>query len=227
MTTKTFSKSEAVKFGWNVMKSNLGFFIVLLIVVGLIYIVPDMIGKLVEKDAPVLAFIISIISLVLGVVVGLGLIKIALRFCDNQKGRFADLFSQYRLFFKYLFGSILYNLIVSVGMILFIIPGIIWSIQFQFFPYFIVEKRAGPIEALKRSSRLTKGIKWNLFRFNLLLMGINLLGTLCLLIGLFATIPTTMVAMAFVYRKLLAQMEITQVPGVLSKEMKPPQPPTI
>jgi len=42
--------------------------------------------------------------------------------------------------------------------------------------------------------------------FGFVLAGINILGTLALLIGLFATIPTTMVATAFVYRKLLSQV---------------------
>jgi len=44
----------------------------------------------------------------------------------------------------------------------------------------------------------------------LLTVVINLLGLLCLFIGLFATIPTTAVAWAFVYRKLLAQTETVQ-----------------
>jgi len=59
-----------------------------------------------------------------------------------------------------------------------------------------------------------------LFLFDLLLTLINLLGALCLLIGLFATIPTTMVAIAFVYRKLLAQTEIVQVSETSSGGIK-------
>ena len=93
-------------------------------------------------------------------------------------------------------------------MILLIIPGIIWGIKFQFFSCFIVDKGVGPIEALKRSSVITKDAKWDLFLFNLLLILINLLGAICLLIGLFVTIPTTMVDWAFVYRRLFTQTEI-------------------
>ena len=106
-----------------------------------------------------------------------------------------------------IFGIILvikfqYNLIV-LGIILLIILGIILAIKFQFFGYFIVDKGDGPIEALKKSSAITTGAKWNLFLLYLLLLLINLLGAIFLLIGLFVTIPTTMVAIAFVYRKLL------------------------
>jgi uncharacterized membrane protein len=93
-------------------------------------------------------------------------------------------------------------------MILLIIPAIIWGIKFRFFSYFIIDKGAGPIEALKRSSSITMGAKWDLFLFGLLLIGINILGFLALVIGLFATIPTSMVAIAFVYRKLLTQAEV-------------------
>lgn len=212
MTTKKFSKGEAIRFGWNTMKSNLGFFIGLLIVVALIIFVPSIISELIKEEALPLSIIIDIATWVLQLVIGMGLIKIALRFCDNEKGEFADFFSCFPLFFKYLFGSILYGLIMLGGLILLIIPGVIWGIKFQFFSYFIVDKGFGPIEALKKSSAITRGAKWDLFLFGLLLGLINLLGAFCLLIGLFATIPATMIAVAFVYRKLLTQIEVVQVP---------------
>lgn len=158
-----------------------------------------------RSRCPVLSIIIQIASFVLSMIIGMGLIKICLRFCDGEKGEFSDLFSCYPLFFKYLVGSILYGLIVVVGLILLIIPGIIWAIKFQFFDYLIVDKGLGPIDALEKSSEITRGVKWDLFIFAILLGIINLLGLLCLLVGLFVTIPVTMVAIAFVYRKLLPE----------------------
>lgn len=234
MTTKKFSKGEAIRFGWNTMKSNLGFFIYILIVAGLIVYILPITGKLTKENIPILSTIISIVSWVLNLVIGMGLIKIALRFCDNKKVKFTDLFSCFPLFFKYLFGLFLYGIIAFGGImlttilatflmphpirsrlilfgILINIPGIIFAIKFYFFNYFIVEKGLGPIEALKKSSAITKGAKWDLFVFGLLLLAINLLGALCLLIGLFATIPTSMVALAFVYRRLLAQNNFLKI----------------
>jgi len=211
MTAEKFSISEAIHFGWNTMKSNLGFFIGLLIFVFLFTSLSSIIAAKATEANIFLGIIFYIADFSLSIIISIGLVKIALRFCDNEKGRFADLFSQYPLFPQYLVGSILYGLIVFAGTILLIIPGIIWGIQFCFYDYFIVDKGLGPIEALKRSSAITKGVKWDLFGFFLVLLGINLLGALCLLIGLFVTIPTTMVALAFVYRKLMAQAEIVQV----------------
>lgn len=200
-------------------EKQLWFFIGLLIVVGLTYIVPDIVAELAKEDAPLLAIIVTLARGVIFLEVQMGLIKITLKFCDNGKGEFADLFSCFPLFFKYLVGTILYGLIILGGTILLIVPGIIWGIKFQFFSYFIVDKRLGPIEALKRSSAITKGAKWDLFLFDLLLLFINLAGVIFLYIGSFATIPTTMVAMAFVYRKLEAEADIAQLAEASTERM--------
>lgn len=210
--TQKFIKKEAIKFGWNTMKDNIRFFIILLIILLLISFVPGQISENIRSDYPALSFIVTIIGWILNVIVYLGVIKITLRFVNNEKGEFSDLFSQYPLCFKYVLATIVYNLVVFVGIILFIIPGIIWGIKYQFFDYFIVDKRLGPIESIKRSAEITKGSKWNLFLFSILLGLINLAGVMCLLVGLFVTIPTTMIAQAFVYRKLLSYIERTSMP---------------
>ena len=210
---KKFVISDAVQFGWDTTKNNIGFFIGIVIVAGLIQYVPDIVAEIIEADAPDMSLIIRIASFVLSMIIVMGVIKICLRFCDGEKGEFSDLFSCYPLFFNYLIGSILYWLIIMVGLILLIIPGIIWAIQFQYYSYLIIDRGLGPIDALKKSSEITKGVKWDLFVLSIVLGVINLLGLICLVVGLFATIPTTMVAIAFVYRKLLAQTELTKLHG--------------
>jgi uncharacterized membrane protein len=211
MTRIGFSKNEAIRFGWQTMKRNFWFFIGLLILAGAIKSVPGAISELIKEKNSYLVFLVSLIGQVLlSIIIDLGLIKISLNFCDKLKSKIGDLFSQYRLFFRVLFARILYSLICLLGIIFFIIPGIYLGIRFWFYSYFIVDKKVGVIESLRKSWRITKGGVWNLFLFNLLLLGLNLLGMHFFLIGLLATIPTTMVAMAFVYRKLLSQSETVQ-----------------
>lgn len=208
METQRFSIGEAIEFGWNITKNNLGFFIVVFIIAGLILIIPGTLSQLTRQNALGLSIIFSIGSFVLQLIIGMGLIRIAIRFYDNGKAEFSDLFCCLHIFFKYLLGSILYGLIVSVGIILLVIPGIIWAIKFYFFGYLIVDKNLGPIEALKRSSAITDGSKWDLFLLGLLLFGINLIGAIPFFLGWFVTIPITMVAMAFVYRRLFPETEV-------------------
>ena len=205
MKTKGIYISEVVKFGWKKMKDNLGFFIVLLLVAWVVQAVPQFIGEYLVERQIIIGIIVYLIAFVLNIVVAMGLIKVSLRFSANKKGTFGNLFSCFPLFFKYLFGSILFALITIAGTILLIFPGVIWGIKFGLFPYFIVDKGLGPIKALKASAKTTMGAKWDLLGFGFIIFIINLLGVLCLVIGIFATIPTTMVATALVYRRLLSQ----------------------
>ena len=82
-----------------------------------------------------------------------------------------------------------------------IVPGIIWSIKFRFFPYFILQG-FGPVESLKKSGQLTYGSKWNLFFFAITSGVIAIIGFLALLLGLFWAIPVVWIANAFIFIKL-------------------------
>jgi uncharacterized membrane protein len=182
------------------MKKNFAFFIGVLIVVFVIQAIPQLIANQ-AQDAPAIGLLFSLIGFVLQLILSMGLIRIALKFVDGQQPEFGDLFGATSYFFSFLIASILYGLMVGVGMIFLIVPGIVLAIIFLMYQYAIVDQGLGPLEALQRSAELTKGVRWSLFFFGLLLFGINLLGALALGIGLFVTIPTTMVALAYVYRR--------------------------
>jgi uncharacterized membrane protein len=95
--------------------------------------------------------------------------------------------------------------VIGCSLILLGFPGIMWGVKFSLWPYFVIDKGLGPIAALKASSRTTMGVKRDLLGFNILLGLINLAGLLCLILGVFATYPTVIVAHALVYRQLSAQ----------------------
>ncbi len=210
MKEAKFSNKEALGFGWETMKKNFPFFLGLLLVSYSLYFAPWLLARRVVRSALLPGMLLHIIDYLITFIISMGVIKISLSFCDTGKAEFADLFRQYPLVLKYLGGIILYSLVVLAGTILLIVPGIIWGIKFWFFDYFIVDQGAGPVEALKKSSAITKGAKGKLFVFFIVLGLVNLLGLLCLVIGLFATIPTTMVAIAFVYRKLAPRTETVE-----------------
>lgn len=202
MATKSFSKSEAISFGFKKTRKNIYFLIVVLIISFVVNSLPGAISSSLNSKASLLGFLISLIGWGLQLIVGLGLVHIALNLNDGKKVSYSSLFQHSHLLIPYLFASILYGLIVVAGLILLIIPGIIWAIKYQYFTYFMVDKDLGPIEALKKSAATTNGAKWNLFLLRILLGLINILGALCLGIGLFVTIPIGMLAEAHVFRKL-------------------------
>jgi hypothetical protein len=153
-------------------------------------------------SAKIPLYILGFLFWLIGMGIQLGMMKICLKFSKEEKAELGDLFSCYHLLFKYLISSICYFVILLIGILLLIVPGIIFAIKCQFFGYLIVDQDSGPIDALKKSWAMTKGHKWNLFVFSCLVGIINILGLLCLVIGLFASIPATAVAVAYVYYKL-------------------------
>lgn len=206
MTTKALNKKEALTFGWATTKRRLGFFVGLLLFIGAVYVLPQALVDRIQTAA--VAIPLRIVLQLWQWFLLLGFLRIALKLCDGQDAAFADLFSGGHFFLPYVVGTILYGLIGLGGMILLIVPGIIWLIQFSFYSYLIVDKGLKAVDSLKASSAVTKGARWQLFVFGLLIGLINIAGALCLLVGLLVTIPLTLLAMAHAYRQLLAQSEL-------------------
>ncbi len=53
--------------------------------------------------------------------------------------------------------------------------------------------------------QITEGVRLRLLVFVLLFLGLNLVGAVACLVGLFVTIPVTMMAAAYIYRRLEQQ----------------------
>ena len=94
----------------------------------------------------------------------------------------------YSINFKYLF--------------LYFIPCFYMWIKIQFFPYFIISKEMGSIEALKKSYEITDGQEVTLILFFMTLIMINLVGIIPLGLGLVFTIPFSLVATGVMFTAL-------------------------
>jgi uncharacterized membrane protein len=135
----------------------------------------------------------------------IGLLKIALNFVDKKKSEYKDLFSGTDRLLDFILTTFLFVLIFIGGLVLLIIPGIYWALKFNFATYLVVDKNLKPIQALKRSGEMTKGIKWHLLGVAILFFFINLFGILAFGIGAFVTTPVTALAYAHIYRQLDSQ----------------------
>lgn len=197
-----FSKKEVINSGWETTTQNFFFFVKLLLIIGVINFIGAIISEQLKGTEPSFNVLGTIVVWLIQTIVAMGFIKITLDFVDNRKPILLELYNQYPLFLNYIAGAILSTLIVLVGILLLIIPGIIFSIRLQFVSFLILDKKLGPVEAIKESWKITKGSVWNLFLLGLALGLINLAGFLTLIIGLLWTIPTTSLATAYVYRKL-------------------------
>jgi uncharacterized membrane protein len=209
MAKLNFSKKEALSYGYKTTWENLKFFIILLVIAGVVYGVSSAIKTSIINSTnsfgPVVA-IVTILVWILDLILEMGMIRISLDFVENKKTNYKRLFYTNSLF-NYFVVTIIKSVVVLIGFIFLIVPGIILSIKLQYATYFVIDKNLGIGDSLKKSWALTKGIKWNLFLFGLLIGLINIGGAILILIGLLFTIPLTLLANAFVFRKLLSQQE--------------------
>jgi membrane-anchored glycerophosphoryl diester phosphodiesterase (GDPDase) len=84
---------------------------------------------------------------------------------------------------------------------------LILAVRLGFSFYLVVEKNLNAIESLKRSWQITKKHTLKLLLFFTIGTLINALGFFLFLIGLLWTIPTTILALTFIYRKISSQPE--------------------
>ena len=211
MKDKGFNFSDVLGSGWDVMKANFWFFVGIGIVYAIVNSMTNMLNEMIKNTyAPtalvaIVRIILGIVGQVISVVLGIGIIRISLSFCDGVKPRFGTLLDGWDCFWRYAGTMILYSLIILGGSLLLVIPGIIWSVKFSLSYYFVIDKGLNPIEALKASARATMGVKWELFGFGILCVLIYVLGFICLVVGLFAAYPMVLIASTLVYRQLVSQ----------------------
>lgn len=209
-SVETFSIKRALCWGWKTFKARPWFYIG---VTALFVVINVVLQSLADKEFVGDVGIATLTGL-LGTIVQwwlyIGFIGMVLSVYNGQIPSVGQLFEQRgKTLWHYVVGTVLYTLIVIGGLILLIVPGIIWSIKFQYYTYFVVERGMLPVEALKRSAAITRGHKWALCGFFLLLGLLNLLGVIAVFVGLFVTLPVSLLAMVYVYKWLETHKDST------------------
>lgn len=91
-------------------------------------------------------------------------IALLLGFSGQASGVMAAYKTAWSYFFRYLGLSILVMLIVVVGYLLLIVPGVIFNIWFLLAAYVLVLENTGIVEAMRRSRNYVKGKWWAVFQ---------------------------------------------------------------
>jgi cytochrome b561 len=195
-----FSPAEALRIGWRTTISNLKLWLVL----GAFGAFLSMLGQALSKPPAGPHVLLGVGVHVLQTGLALLCARVALRLYDGKPvalGKLSELLSD---FFTYLLTSVLFGLVCALGLALLIVPGVLWGLKYGFATWIVADQKTDPFDALHESARLTHGVRGKLFVFALLAVGMNLLGTLALGIGLLVTLPTTLIAAAHVFRRLQA-----------------------
>jgi uncharacterized membrane protein len=208
----TLSISDCIRFGWETFKQRPGILIGAFALVILIPAIPHILvpgpDALPGHPRPPLTpaqLLATIVSAVLGLFASLGAATFSLRAHDNiARVEIGDLWNPAPVW-RFLGAEILGAVIIFFGILLLVVPGVIAALGLMFVPFTVIDRGAGPVDALKESWATTKGNKGGLFLLALALLGLNLLGILALVVGLLVTVPVTWLAVTHAYRTLSPQ----------------------
>lgn len=204
-----FSISEVLGYGWKTSINNIWFFIPMLLIplvinIVLSYAVGAFTAGMNDSFKGIFNIVVSLASWILGIEFGFAQLVLYLKFVDRKKPALEELFSYFNVYFLwgYLAISLVYGLLIAVGLVLFIVPGIYFATKYWFALYIFIDKRKGIMESFTQSAKLTEGIKLKLFLLGILQQLIIAAGLLALLVGLFVAIPINALSDFYLYRKL-------------------------
>jgi len=141
-----------------------------------------------------------LVTSVVDIFLGLGIIRVALNIIDGKSYSIGTLFSQGSCTLRAFLAQILFGLMVGVGILLLIVPGIYLALRFGQYQNAIVDKKMGIFESFSYSARITQNTKMPLLGLYIVLFFINVGGAIALLVGLIFTIPLTTLAGILAYR---------------------------
>lgn len=144
------------------------------------------------------SFITSMISLILN----LGLVNYVLKFVRGKTPKIEDIFNVIKKHWKVsIIVSLLTSIIISIGSILLVIPGIIASLGLTLCNYIIIDnKELGPKEVLMKSWKMMDGHKWEFLGYTLSFIGWMLLCVF--IVPIYFVIPYMEVTFALFYEGL-------------------------
>ena len=205
-----FSTGAAIRFGWETFKRRpwcfVGSAFLILLAYGLAHAFTNGIDAAITGSPKNPSILGGVTNLALSTLIGMGVAAFYLAAHDHPDTVDLSVLWHPQPFWKYLGVSILLMLAIAVGLVLLIVPGIIFALMFMFAPLIVIDRELGPIDSMNESNRITRGNKWPLLGFALLLVLINLLGVLALVVGLLVSIPVSTLAFVHVYRALSAGM---------------------
>ncbi|MBE6062861.1 MAG: DUF975 family protein [Clostridium butyricum] len=134
-----------------------------------------------------------------------GLSNISLNFANNDEVQISDIFAGFnrKVYLKILGLSLLVSIIVIIGIIFFIVPGIILALRYSQVYFILIEDNdKGVIECMKESAEMMKGHKWEFFVLQLSFILWVILSIITFGIALLWVTPYISVTYANYYKSL-------------------------
>jgi len=176
-----FDSSRYIKEGYELFKKNIGgfvgfFSIYMAVFIGLSYLAGDYASIFTNLLQPALTA---------------GLLLVANEIYRGKTVSFAKFFDGFKFYLSLLLLSVVSGIIIVIGIIFLIVPGIYLAVSYSFAQYFIIFLGYDFWPAMELSRKIISKNWWNFLGFLLLLFLINLAGICACGVGVLFTGPAT------------------------------------
>ncbi len=149
-----------------------------------------------------LFFLLSGVPLIQGALIT-GFHIYTMKRLSGRRPDIADLFKGFNFFVHSLVASVLIGFFTFLGVCALIIPGLVIAAMYKFTYLFILDKRMEFWPAMQASHNVVKNDYFGFTMFLILAFFVNVLGFLCLIVGLLVTVPVTFAAITIAYKELV------------------------
>ncbi len=213
-----FSAPDAIGWGWRKFTENVGPILVGVAIVFVVSVVVNVLAGLLSggsgspfgpsagmMDFSIAGFLASLVATAVSVLLGAVFARAALDVVDGRSFDFMGAFGRINIV-NVLIAAVLVSVLVTIGFILLVIPGIVVLFLTYFTTLFVVDDDAeSPTKAISDSVKLIG----NNIGDSLLLALLNILvliaGLIALVVGLIVAYPITALATAYAYRRFRGQ----------------------
>ena len=131
------------------------------------------------------------------------MVRLSLTVARGGKALWKDVFViRWSEFGWYVLAAIVTGVISALGLVLLIIPGLFIITRLALSNFAMIDEGLKPIESIKRSWALTRGYFWQMFLAGIVIVGLNIVGTALLGIGVLVSSPVSFLFSAYIYEKL-------------------------
>lgn len=146
------------------------------------------------------SFLGAIIRNLVSIFLSLGVTRIGLNLVSGRETSLGMLFGGGRKFLPAIGATILYMLMVIIGLLLLIVPGIYLAMRYGQYLTAMVDRDLGVMDSFAYSSSITTNNRMNLFLLALMAILISLAGCLALCVGLLFAMPVIWLGWVVAYR---------------------------
>ncbi|MBN1325834.1 hypothetical protein JW977_02535 [Candidatus Falkowbacteria bacterium] len=160
MEKKLISVSNLIKTGWQLCLKNYKQFILPIAVLLPAYLLLYLLDLFIFPGQEMISLLVMALAIFINLWISILLIELINKIHKNQNININELFqSSMKKIASYFWVLILISLIIMLGFILLIIPGIIFAIWYSFAEYIVVLEDIKGVKSLKDSKDLVRG-RW-------------------------------------------------------------------